>query len=966
MKSLRKLGSFILAVVLLFSIMPQVGAETQGKNVVNYYANGATEGKAPSDANLYAVGALVTVKGSQGMAKEGWIFDSWNTQEDGQGRTYNEGDRFRINGKVGLYAKWVGDGEIGKHYSYINGYPDSSFKSQGNITRAEFAQVLYNLYKNGESFPVLNKTVTKHFSDVKQGTWYYDAVMKMAEADIISGYPEGDFKPDDYITRAEAAKLVANAKNLAPSTSGSSFPDVKEGHWAAKSIQSCADYGYINGYEDGSFQADRNITRSEIAKIINKVLGRLADGAQDKGDLSDLNSKHWAYKDILEATTSHIFEKGINGQETWLSFYRVKYNSNGAGCSMPRDIEPYQKGEVATILNGSDSSYGKFLGWNSQADGKGKNYAAGDKITVAEEDIVLYAQWDRSEIEGREIAQVAILPNVDVEEGTTLDQLELPDRVNVTLKSGERKQLELEWDTTNYKSEPGKYRLTASLKLPEDGSAVNSGNHNAAVLVTVYEDDGSYKIKIDTAGGGSVYTRIVAAGGKLTEPETPKREGYSFEGWYLNDKKYDFDAEVNSDFTLTAKWVRIFEVKFDSDGGSVVAGQKIREGELVKRPTDPEKENLVLEGWKLNGKIYDFDTPVTADITLTASWVVHTHRVSFDSDGGSSIKDVMVYHNNMLNAPQDPSRLGHSFLGWYRDGSLYDFKTPVTEDLELKASWIKKSYEVSFDSNGGSAVSSQQVYYRDKASVPQNPTRVGYTFARWMLGNIPYNFDIPVAVDTKLTAKWDINKYKIHYIANGGKDPDGGVGMGPMDENEYPYESMAPVSFNHQLTVQGKVFLGWSRDRSASTAEFMHGAVESFQITEDTILYAIWGDGKASIGDKQYGSLASALAVSRSGNTVTMIDNCVEGNIKIPSGVTVKIPTGLKLTVSSFTGEKYSDSFFELEAGSKISFMNGAELRMVNSGKLSLPAGATFTQDTRMNFLWVDEIASWQQIQYEG
>jgi uncharacterized repeat protein (TIGR02543 family) len=158
----------------------------------------------------------------------------------------------------------------------------------------------------------------------------------------------------------------------------------------------------------------------------------------------------------------------------------------------------------------------------------------------------------------------------------------------------------------------------------------------------------------------------------------------------------------------------------------------------------------------LGGSAYDFGTPVTGGITLTAHWAKQVYTVSFDSDGGSAVAGQSVAYQDLVVRPADPTRTGHVFQGWFLGGSAYDFSTPVTGALTLTAHWTKQVYTVSFDAQGGSAVASQSVAYQDRASRPADPTRLGYVFQGWSLGGAAYDFATPVTGSLTLTASWAV------------------------------------------------------------------------------------------------------------------------------------------------------------------------------------------------------------------
>ena len=208
----------------------------------------------------------------------------------------------------------------------------------------------------------------------------------------------------------------------------------------------------------------------------------------------------------------------------------------------------------------------------------------------------------------------------------------------------------------------------------------------------------------------------------------------------------------------------MFTVSFDTGGGSDVKAQTVRRGGTVSKPTDPTRAGYLFGGWYQGDAKYDFSTPVSADLTLSAHWradpSAKVFTVSFDPGNGQMISDRSVRAGQAISEPKAPTRSGYVFDGWYTTksgGSKYDFSTPVTADLNLYAHWTAvapKTFTVSFDTAGGSKVASQKVRDGAKASRPADPTRSGHSFDGWYKGDAKYDFSTPVTADLTLTARW--------------------------------------------------------------------------------------------------------------------------------------------------------------------------------------------------------------------
>ena len=204
------------------------------------------------------------------------------------------------------------------HFAYIVGYGNGEVRPQNNITRAEVATIFFRLLTDDVRDE--NLTKTNRYSDVAATSWYNTAVSTMTKAGIVDGYPNGTFRPDAPITRAEMAKIISLFAKL--DKSESRFSDIA-GHWAEAYIRLAAGNGWIAGYPDGTFGPQRNITRAETMTLVNRVLNRQPETEDDLLPnmtvwTDNANPKAWYYLAVQEATNSHYYEFKTNSQyEKW-------------------------------------------------------------------------------------------------------------------------------------------------------------------------------------------------------------------------------------------------------------------------------------------------------------------------------------------------------------------------------------------------------------------------------------------------------------------------------------------------------------------------------------------------------------------------------------------------------------------------------------------------------------------------
>ncbi len=197
-----------------------------------------------------------------------------------------------------------------KAISYIKGYPDGTFKPQDNVTRAEAAQMFATLLNGGTNFGTSSMT---KFSDANDD-WYSKAINYVVAKNLISGYPNGTFKPNESITRAEFAQMISGYVKNEKKTS-SDFEDVKD-HWAKDAIDKLYGNKNVNGYPDGSFKPNAKITRAEAVTILNSVFNRNTNknslnnvNTSSLNKFSDVSEGFWAYYNILDAANTHDRER---------------------------------------------------------------------------------------------------------------------------------------------------------------------------------------------------------------------------------------------------------------------------------------------------------------------------------------------------------------------------------------------------------------------------------------------------------------------------------------------------------------------------------------------------------------------------------------------------------------------------------------------------------------------------------
>ena len=212
----------------------------------------------------------------------------------------------------------------GDHYAYVMGYPDGTVRPNGSITRAEVSAILFRLLSDETRDEYF--TTESSFTDVKAGAWYNNSIATLEKAGVIVDTAKGGaFRPNEAITRAELAAMLAQFSDAKP-VKGVKFSDVSAEHWAYEAIAIAAKMGWIEGYPDGTFRPDATITRAEMMTLVNRALERVPsdeDHLLSKRVMltfPDCKSGDWFYIAVQEATNSHTYERAAtekNGDEQW-------------------------------------------------------------------------------------------------------------------------------------------------------------------------------------------------------------------------------------------------------------------------------------------------------------------------------------------------------------------------------------------------------------------------------------------------------------------------------------------------------------------------------------------------------------------------------------------------------------------------------------------------------------------------
>ena len=386
--------------------------------------------------------------------------------------------------------------------------------------------------------------------------------------------------------------------------------------------------------------------------------------------------------------------------------YAVTLNTNGGTIADGKDVTGYTYGVGATLPTDVTRTGYTFKGWYDNENLTGSPVTAiGGAETGNKE---YWAKWEINQYTitfdtngGSEIAPIT------QDYGTEITVPADPTRKGYTFKG---------WDK----------------EIPETMPAEN-------ITVKAQWGINQYTITFDTNGGSEIAPITQDYGTEITAPDNPTRKGYTFKGW---DKEIPETMPADN-ITVKAQWeINQYTITFDTNGGSEITPITQDYGTEITAPADPTRKGYTFKGW-------DREIPETMpaeNITVKAQWEINQYTITFDTNGGSEIAPITQDYGTAITAPADPTRKGYTFKGWDKEIP----ETMPADNITVKAQWEINQYTITFDTNGGSEIAPITQDYGTEITVPDNPTRKGYTFKGW-------DKEIPETMPAEnitITARW--------------------------------------------------------------------------------------------------------------------------------------------------------------------------------------------------------------------
>ena len=472
---------------------------------------------------------------------------------------------------------------------------------------------------------------------------------------------------------------------------------------------------------------------------------------------ADPTRKGYTFKGWDKEIPETMPAENITVKAQWeINQYTITFDTNG-GSEIAPITQDYGT-EIASPANPTRKGY-TFKGWDKEI-----------PKTMPAENITVKAQWEINQYTitfdtngGSEIAPIT------QDYGTEITVPADPTRKGYTFKG---------WDK----------------EIPETMPAEN-------ITVKAQWGINQYTITFDTNGGSEIVPITQDYGTEITAPDNPTRKGYTFKGW---DKEIPETMPADN-ITVKAQWeINQYTITFDTNGGSEIAPITQDYGTEITAPDKPTRKGYTFKGW-------DKEIPETMpaeNITVKAQWGINQYTITFDTNGGSEIAPITQDYGTEITVPADPTRKGYTFKGWDKEIP----ETMPAENITVKAQWEINQYTITFDTNGGSEIAPITQDYGTEITVPDNPTRKGYTFKGW-------DKEIPETMPAEnltITARWrDTEK------------PTGEIIIGTNKWNEFLNELTFGIFFKdtQEVTINavdnsGVVFVSYLvTDKELSEAE---------------------------------------------------------------------------------------------------------------------------------------------------
>jgi len=783
------------------------------------------------------------------FTKTGYAFAGWNTKADGSGTSYTDKEsvsNLATSGTVTLYAKWVkntytvvfnSNTGTGTMNSQTHTYDEDKTLSENEFTKLGYTFAGWNTASDGSGTSYANKASVSNLATSGSVTLY--AMWNINTYTIEYNLNGGTVTTENPINYTVENEITLNTPTKPGYTfvkwEGTGVNNGKiirgtTGNITATAIWSVNNYNVI-------FNANSGIGTNVTQTFTYGVAQNLSENTFTKPGYTfvewntESDGTGTSYEN--QESVSNLATSGnVTLYAQWTpNTYTVVFNSNTGTGTMSSQTHTYDEDKTLSENEFTKLGY-TFSGWNTKADGSGTSYEDQEEVNnlATSGSVTLYAKWTPN--------TYTVEFNANGGTGTMPTQMTAYDRETILYENT--------FERVGYTFSGWNTVSDGSGTSYADKESVSNLATSGTVTLYAKWIPTTYTIEYNL-NGGTVSTVNPTKYTILDEItlNAPAKTGYTFTGWTGIGVSTDGTIAVGTtgNITATAMWeVNTYTIEYNLNGGTVTTanptGYTILDEITLNTPSKP---GYIFTGWTGTGVSTDGKITIgtTGNIMATANYELDQFKIIFDTNGGSDVADFVTYYGYPITKPNNPSKIGHDFVGWYIDSRFtteFDFtQTMPYNDLTLYAKWDANDSIIGFISNGGTAVESIVQDYGTPVVAPEEPTKTGYDFVGWYSDielNTPYVFTTMPLDGIVLYAKWEANLYDIAYHANGG------TGIMPTQKTAYDRET---ILYENTFERVGYTFAGWNTAQNGTGTNYANQEEVSNLAASGTVtLYAKW------------------------------------------------------------------------------------------------------------------------------
>ena len=852
-------------------IQDAFGRTGMGYNVGNFpsvvFTQNSAESAEKSFTQSVTSGATTQLSAASSMSfsKSNNSFAGWNTAADGSGTTYIDADFINITSTLYLYAQWSpiyiytvnlnpGTGGTGTQMTAMSGTAATVKLNANTYSRTGYTFNGWNTAENGTGSSSYTNQGTVRLTVDNQTVTLYAQWLAITYA--ITYLPG----PDGASTSSAQTLSYGGSVTLKDASAGFTRTGFSIVGWTTSSTSGAARTNDLGS----AYSTTSPITLYPVWGVGVYAItfdGRGATTAAiggsptytTAGAITDIPTtapmrSGFTFNGWFTATTggtqvtdgsytpsSPYGAITIYAQWTPLTNNAITFDGRGATTAAIGGSTTYTTAAaIAAIPTTAPLRTGyNFGGWFTASTG-GTQVTAGSYTPSSPYGaITLYAQWVANTFNASFDSQGgSAVSAISFSTGSTLTLPAAPTRAGYTFNG---------W----FAATTGGTALVSGYSPANTSAFTLYAQWTANTNVVTYNSQGG-----TAASNGSFVT-----GSTLTLPAAPTRAGYTFNGWFAATTGgtalvSGYSPTNTSGFTVYAQWTANTNVvTYNSQGGTTVTNASFVTGTTLTLPTSPTRTGYTFAGWFVastggTALVTGYSPANTSAFTLYAQWTGNANTVTYDSQGGSAVSSASFSTGSALTLPANPTRAGYTFTGWFEGATggtaLISGYTPTnTSGFTLYAQWTANTNVVTYDAQGGAAVTNGSFITDGTLTLPANPARAGYTFNGWFAASTGGTASVSGYSPTStsaftLYAQWTAITYTISYLANSATS-----GTAPTAQSYTTGGSSLTLASSAGLLKTGFFFAGWNTLADGSGTDYMDGATGQI-FTTNVTMYAKW------------------------------------------------------------------------------------------------------------------------------